>query len=163
MLTGTGKPLELDYPWEQKNKDGSITNAAYPFGFSPTFHRYRLDEPQSWKKPRNIFVCSMAGPVPITIDDYARISNYLQGNSYAREVVRRKHEPLQRVFLDDAQRKCAIYSVRPMVCRLFGVAKGMTCSHGNSAEIDSAGLIDFSQTFCGCQNDMDWNVSERPK
>ena len=60
MLTGTGKPLELDYPWEQKNKDGSITNAAYPFGFSPTFHRYRLDEPQSWKKPRTIFVCSMA-------------------------------------------------------------------------------------------------------
>ncbi len=103
------------------------------------------------------------GPVPITIDDYARISNYLQGNSYAREVVRRKHEPLQCVFRDDVQRKCAIYSVRPMVCRLFGVAKGMTCSHGNSAEIDSAGLIDFGQTFCGCQNSMDWNVSERPK
>lgn len=60
MLTGTGKPLELDYPWEQKNKDGSITNAAYPFGFEPTFHRYKLDEPQKWRKPRNIFVCSMA-------------------------------------------------------------------------------------------------------
>ena len=60
MLKGTRKPLELDYPWEQKNKDGSITNAAYPFGFDPTFHRYKLDEPQHWKKPRNIFVCSMA-------------------------------------------------------------------------------------------------------
>lgn len=60
MLKGTGKPLELDYPWEQMNKDGSITNAAYPFGFEPTFHRYKLDEPQKWKKPRNIFVCSMA-------------------------------------------------------------------------------------------------------
>lgn len=60
MLKGTGKPLELTYPWEQKNKDGSITNAAYPFGFEPTFHRYKLDEPQRWKKPRNIFVCSMA-------------------------------------------------------------------------------------------------------
>lgn len=60
MLKGTGKPLELHYPWEQKNKDGSITNAAYPFGFEPTFHRYKLDEPQRWKKPRNIFVCSMA-------------------------------------------------------------------------------------------------------
>ena len=60
MLTGTGKPLELDYPWEQKNKDGSITNAAYPFGFEPTFHRYKLDEPKHWKKPRTIFVCSMA-------------------------------------------------------------------------------------------------------
>lgn len=60
MLKGTGKPLELDYPWEQKNKDGSITNAAYPFGFEPTFHRYKLNEPQKWRKPRNIFVCSMA-------------------------------------------------------------------------------------------------------
>lgn len=60
ILTGTGKPIVLDYPWEQKNKDGSVTNAAYPFGFEPTFHRYRLDEPQRWKKPRSIFVCSMA-------------------------------------------------------------------------------------------------------
>ena len=60
MLKGTGKPLELDYPWEQRNKDGSITNAAYPFGFEPTFHRYKLDEPQRWKKPHTIFVCSMA-------------------------------------------------------------------------------------------------------
>ena len=32
----------------------------YPFDFTPTFHRYKLDEPQRWKKPRNIFVCSMA-------------------------------------------------------------------------------------------------------
>ena len=32
----------------------------YPFGFEPTFHRYKLDEPQKWKKPRHIFVCSMA-------------------------------------------------------------------------------------------------------
>jgi len=32
----------------------------FPYGFAPTFHRYRLDEPQHWKKPRTIFVCSMA-------------------------------------------------------------------------------------------------------
>lgn len=32
----------------------------YPYSFDPTFHRYKLDEPQHWKKPRNIFVCSMA-------------------------------------------------------------------------------------------------------
>ena len=32
----------------------------YPHGFLPTFHRYRLDEPQKIKKPQNIFVCSMA-------------------------------------------------------------------------------------------------------
>lgn len=33
---------------------------AYPHGFAPTFHRYRLDQPKKWKEPRNIFVCSMA-------------------------------------------------------------------------------------------------------
>ena len=32
----------------------------YPFGFTPTFHKYRLDEPARWTKPRTIFVCSMA-------------------------------------------------------------------------------------------------------
>ncbi len=32
----------------------------YPFSFTPTFHKYRLDEPQKWTKPRAIFVCSMA-------------------------------------------------------------------------------------------------------
>lgn len=34
--------------------------APYPFYFDPTFHRYKLDEPRRWKKPRTIFVCSMA-------------------------------------------------------------------------------------------------------
>ncbi|MBQ3478175.1 MAG: DUF5131 family protein [Clostridia bacterium] len=32
----------------------------YPFAFAPTLHRYKLDEPQKWKTPKNIFVCSMA-------------------------------------------------------------------------------------------------------
>jgi protein gp37 len=32
----------------------------YPDKFDPTFHRYRLREPQGEKKPKNIFVCSMA-------------------------------------------------------------------------------------------------------
>lgn len=33
--------------------------SAYPFGFTPTFHRYRLND-YIGKKGRNIFVCSMA-------------------------------------------------------------------------------------------------------
>jgi protein gp37 len=40
--------------------DPSREKAPYPYYFDPTFHRYRLDEPQKWKKPRTIFVCSMA-------------------------------------------------------------------------------------------------------
>lgn len=35
-------------------------SCPYPFDFEPTLHRYRLDIPVTWKKPRNIFVCSMA-------------------------------------------------------------------------------------------------------
>lgn len=40
------------------NPDDRI-KAPYPYGFSPTFHRYRLNDYID-KKGRNIFVCSMA-------------------------------------------------------------------------------------------------------
>ena len=46
----------LDEPYV--SADG-VTN-PYPFEFIPTFHAYRLGIPQTWKKPKNIFVCSMA-------------------------------------------------------------------------------------------------------
>lgn len=39
-------------------KDGR--NVPYPFGFRPTFHKYRLDDFARKTKPRTIFVCSMA-------------------------------------------------------------------------------------------------------
>ena len=32
----------------------------YPYGFDPTFHRYRLNQPKGLKKAQNVFVCSMA-------------------------------------------------------------------------------------------------------
>ena len=49
---------DLHYPIEDYGR--TQRTAPYPFEFDPTFHRYKLDEPQHWKKPRNIFVCSMA-------------------------------------------------------------------------------------------------------
>ena len=66
-------PIFADYPvlrepvrctdtYEYMRDAGISTGKIqpYPFGFLPTFHRYKLDEPKSWKKPRTIFVCSMA-------------------------------------------------------------------------------------------------------
>lgn len=56
----------LDAPWKTTvyEPDGVTVKSEracpYPFDFEPTFHRYKLDEPQKWKKPRTIFVCSMA-------------------------------------------------------------------------------------------------------
>lgn len=48
---------------ESEDGDGCsgfpIAVNPYPVGFAPTFHRYHLDKPQRWKKPRNIFTVSM--------------------------------------------------------------------------------------------------------
>ena len=56
---------ELDKPSRRKEDmgDGMVRVGPilpYPFDFDPTLHRYALEKPQHWKKPRNIFVCSMA-------------------------------------------------------------------------------------------------------
>ncbi|MBR6569504.1 MAG: DUF5131 family protein [Clostridia bacterium] len=51
---------ELDNRLSRVEADCSVRPAPYPFGFAPTFHRYKLDEPKCWTKPRNIFACSMA-------------------------------------------------------------------------------------------------------
>lgn len=60
LYEGTGENHVLDKPALREWKNGKVTKAPYPFCFDPTFHRYKLDEPKHWKKPRNIFVCSMA-------------------------------------------------------------------------------------------------------
>lgn len=41
-------------------KDSMGRKEPYPYGFRPTFFRYRLDDPQKVKGPRRVFVCSMA-------------------------------------------------------------------------------------------------------
>lgn len=41
-------------------KDGKEINAAYPYGFTPTLHEYRLNDPLTKNFGKTIFVCSMA-------------------------------------------------------------------------------------------------------
>lgn len=62
---GKGPIYELNNPVSKVDGidpvlGSKVSKAPYPFGFSPTFHRYRLDIPARWTKPRTIFVCSMA-------------------------------------------------------------------------------------------------------
>lgn len=52
--------VEIEKPLKYLNDKGKIGKSAYPFFFKPTLYRYKLDEPQKWKKGRSIFVCSMA-------------------------------------------------------------------------------------------------------
>lgn len=42
------------------SKDGIVRNASYPFGFTPTFHEYRLDDPKKKGFGKTVFVCSMS-------------------------------------------------------------------------------------------------------
>lgn len=58
MICADGSCHDLQCPIEDYGRTGRA--APYPFEFDPTFHRYRLDIPAHWTKPRTIFVCSMA-------------------------------------------------------------------------------------------------------
>ncbi len=58
-----GRLHDLNVPIDEKPVNGVYVKGPkqpYPYCFAPTFHRYKLDEPQKWKKPKTIFVCSMA-------------------------------------------------------------------------------------------------------
>lgn len=37
-----------------------INATPYPYGFEPTLHRYRLNQPERTEEPQTVFVCSMA-------------------------------------------------------------------------------------------------------
>lgn len=60
LLSPCEEPAVINEPMQVKRGNGKLVQAPFPFGFAPTFHRYRLGEPQTWKKPQTIFVCSMA-------------------------------------------------------------------------------------------------------
>jgi len=59
-LNDSGELYVLDKHDYSYADNGEGSKNIFPFDFSPTFHRYRLDEPVKIKKPQNIFVCSMA-------------------------------------------------------------------------------------------------------
>ena len=52
--------ITLNERLKVKDKSGNIRNAAYPYGFVPTFHKYRLNDIQTKGYGETIFVCSMA-------------------------------------------------------------------------------------------------------
>lgn len=105
---GTGEIHDLNEPIYDYDHG---RNAPYPFDFDPTFHRYRLDEPQQWKKPRTIFVCSMADlmgewvPNPWKQDVIAACKAapqhrymFLTKNPYGYNIWPKKDRPIEHMF-----------------------------------------------------------------
>lgn len=76
--------------------------------------------------------------VPITSSEDLNIRQYLPEIDRAiLEILinqPRSHDACQ--FHDQIKMRCAIYPVRPRICRLFGVASGMNCIHGNTASLN---------------------------
>ena len=73
----------------------------YPYDFEPTFHRYKLEEPKRWKKPRTIFVCSMADLfgewVPeMWIKANPNLGQTVTYETYAQDVETAELNPTQR-------------------------------------------------------------------
>lgn len=56
----TGEAVGIGIEFSEPYIDEAGKKAAYPTGFNPTFHSYRLKQPKCWHEPKNIFVCSMA-------------------------------------------------------------------------------------------------------
>ena len=133
QLIGLGAPYVLDFPWQQRNKNGTIQNAPYPFGFAPTFHRYKLDEPARWTRPRNIFVCSMADLFGDWVPD-----------EWIDDVIKSTQRALQHryLFLTKNPERYGEWLERFETCSIDGLDEVENCWFGasasNNAELERA-------------------------
>lgn len=100
---------------------------------------------------KNCKNCGMCcGPVPATEKEINIIKAYVRKN----KIKAKKCGLLDCCFRDEKNKKCLIYHVRPLVCRLFGVAKGLNCPNGNTAEIDGKIMIETDSVIL--LNQVDW-------
>ena len=72
------------------------------------------------------------GPVPISEKEYNKIKKYCIENN----IVPIKNIDIICPFRDTINKKCTIYEVRPTLCKLMGVTKGMFCPNGNTYELN---------------------------
>lgn len=89
--------------------------------------------------------------IPVKEDEIEAIADYLEEHPEALRVTRRPRERIDCPFRDKKGRRCSIYPVRPLVCRLMGVADQCRCPNGNSAMIDGG-------TYLGKFNLSDYNL-----
>lgn len=99
-----------------------------------------IDMPRH-KECQNCGEC--CGPVPASKNEIKVIKGYLENNPHIFDEIG-KVESLTCIFRSEKEKKCYIYPVRPIVCRLMGVAKGLVCKNGNSANIDGCKFLDKS-------------------
>ena len=101
---------------------------------------------------RNCGCC--CGIIPVNSKELTTIKEYIAEHKPA--LIKQKN-PINCPFLD-VDNMCAIYPVRPMICRLMGVARGCNCKCGNSANIDGKKFLkDHDKQDIYILNTIDWN------
>lgn len=97
------------------------------------------------------------GVIPVNRQELETIQNYIAKHPEVLEVARReKANDLTCPFRDDRKKQCAIYPVRPVICRLFGVVEGMNCPQGNSHNLNGFTFIDDKYKQIIILNKIDW-------
>ena len=108
-------------------------SAPYPYFFDPTFHRYKLDQPQKWTKPRTIFVCSMADLFGEWVPD-----------EWIDDVIKATQRALQHryLFLTKNPERYGEWLERFETCSIDGLDELENCWFGasasNNAELERA-------------------------
>lgn len=101
------------------------------------------------------------GMIPASVAEVRQILGFLAKHSEAKAVASKVgSQPLHCPFRDDKNKRCAIYPVRPIVCRMFGVCANMSCKNGNTAELDGSKFLgpDHSIDRVIVLNFFDWRA-----
>lgn len=99
------------------------------------------------------------GVIPANTAEMLAIREYLKDHPEAQRLAIAQSNWLEQCpFRDTGAKKCAIYPVRPLICRLYGVTGGiMQCPHGNTATIDGYRfLTGHSMEDIQVLNQTDW-------
>ena len=70
------------------------------------------------------------GPVPVTESEYRAVERFVQKHAIAPALDSGTTCPF---FISGT---CAIYTVRPLPCRVFGHVPRLTCSRGHNVNVD---------------------------
>lgn len=101
------------------------------------------------------------GLVPVTVQEIHTIKKYLLEHKQAQNfAVQHSKQGLTCPFRNEKDKKCEIYDVRPLICRLFGVVEGkfMQCPQGNTTKINGFKFMDFKEyAEPKVLNDVNWN------
>lgn len=84
---------------------------------------------------------SCCGIIPVSRKELKDIHMYLQSHPSVLQYAAAQTGQVTCPFRDNAKKRCLIYEIRPIICRLFGVTEGMNCPNGNTCEVDARDYI----------------------